>query len=69
MLAIIDSEWGILIIVAAVVFLFGSTKLPQFARSLGLAKSEFHKGSAEGKKEATAEEETAKPSDQDASKT
>ncbi len=38
----------ILIILAIVALLFGSTRLPKLARSLGSAKSEFEKGIAEG---------------------
>jgi sec-independent protein translocase protein TatA len=51
MVAILDSEWGIIFVIVAVVILFGSTKLPKFARSLGSAQSEFKKGLAEGSKE------------------
>jgi sec-independent protein translocase protein TatA len=51
MFAILDSEWGIIIAVIAVVILFGSSKLPKFARSLGSAQSEFKKGLSEGSKE------------------
>ena len=35
----------ILIVGAIVVLLFGGSKIPQFARSLGSAKREFEKGS------------------------
>ncbi len=38
----------ILIILVIVALLFGSTRLPKLARSLGSAKSEFEKGIAEG---------------------
>lgn len=41
----------ILIVLAVVLLLFGSTKIPQLARSLGQAKSEFEKG-ARGEKAA-----------------
>lgn len=34
----------ILLIVGAVVLLFGAKRLPEFARSLGKAKQEFKKG-------------------------
>ena len=34
-----------ILIIAAVVFLFGASKIPQFARSLGQARKEFEKGS------------------------
>jgi sec-independent protein translocase protein TatA len=51
MVAILDSEWGIIIAVIAVLVLFGSSKLPKFARSLGSAQSEFKKGLSEGHKD------------------
>lgn len=38
----------LLIILVIVALLFGSTRLPKLARSLGSAKSEFEKGIAEG---------------------
>ncbi len=38
----------VLIILAIVALLFGSTRLPKLARSLGSAKTEFEKGIAEG---------------------
>jgi sec-independent protein translocase protein TatA len=34
-----------ILIIAAVVFLFGASRIPQFARSLGQARKEFEKGS------------------------
>jgi sec-independent protein translocase protein TatA len=37
----------LLIILLIVVLLFGGTKLPQLARSLGQAKKEFHAGEAD----------------------
>lgn len=38
----------IIVIVAVVVLLFGATKLPQLARSLGASAREFRKGVDEG---------------------
>lgn len=38
----------ILVILVIVALLFGSSRLPKLARSLGSAKSEFEKGIAEG---------------------
>ena len=55
MVAEILSEWGIIVVVLAVVFLFGSTQLPKFARSLGSAQAEFKKGLAEGAEKGAAE--------------
>ena len=43
----------VLIILAIVLLLFGGTKLPQLARSLGAAKREFHEGAAGGDAGAT----------------
>ena len=34
-----------ILIIAVVVFLFGASRIPQFARSLGQARREFEKGS------------------------
>ena len=39
----------IIVIVLAVLVLFGASAIPKFARSLGKAKSEFEKGLKEGK--------------------
>ncbi|HXN60442.1 MAG TPA: twin-arginine translocase TatA/TatE family subunit [Acidimicrobiales bacterium] len=52
MLAEVFSEWGIILIVAVVVVIFGSTQLPKLARSLGSLRSEFKKGRAEGDQDA-----------------
>jgi len=42
-------DMGVVLVVAAVVavFTFGSSKIPQLARSLGEAKNEFKKGLSE----------------------
>ena len=51
--------WQLVIcIVVAFVLFGGAKKIPDLARSLGKAKSEFKKGIAEGEKE---EAEAAKP--------
>jgi sec-independent protein translocase protein TatA len=50
MLGLIESEWGIIIVLAVVVLVFGGSQLPKLARSLGSAQSEFKKGLAEGRK-------------------
>jgi sec-independent protein translocase protein TatA len=39
-----------LIVLAVILLLFGSTKLPNLARSLGQAQNEFRKGIAHGAK-------------------
>jgi sec-independent protein translocase protein TatA len=41
----------LLIILAIVVLLFGSTQLPKLARSVGQASKEFHKGAEQGSTE------------------
>jgi sec-independent protein translocase protein TatA len=49
----------LLIILAVVVLLFGSSQLPKLARSLGSASKEFRKGIAEGAQD---DEETPRSS-------
>jgi len=51
MVGLIDSEWGIIIVLLVVVLVFGGSQLPKLARSLGSAQSEFKRGLAEGKKD------------------
>jgi TatA/E family protein of Tat protein translocase len=46
-IAEILSETGIIIVVLAVVVLFGWKQLPKFARSVGQAQGEFKKGLSE----------------------
>jgi sec-independent protein translocase protein TatA len=41
----------LIIILAIVLLLFGSTRLPKLARSLGQASKEFKQGSDEGSKD------------------
>ncbi len=42
-------DWGIVVIIALVLFLIvGAKKLPELARSLGRSSSEFKKGMSEG---------------------
>ncbi|MBV8691405.1 MAG: twin-arginine translocase TatA/TatE family subunit [Actinobacteria bacterium] len=49
----------LIIILVIVLVLFGSTRLPKLARSLGAASKEFREGVAEGHKEP---DEKEKPS-------
>lgn len=44
------NEWLILIIIA-VVFIFGAKKIPELAKTFGRAKGEYEKGKIEGEKE------------------
>lgn len=41
----------LIILVLAVVFIFGAKKIPELAKTLGKAKGEFEKGKLEGEKE------------------
>ena len=50
----------LLIILAVVLLLFGSTRLPKLARSLGQASKEFKTGVSEGAREAPADDADAK---------
>ncbi len=50
----------LLIILAVVLLLFGSTRLPKLARSLGQASREFKSGVAEGAREPAGEVESGK---------
>jgi sec-independent protein translocase protein TatA len=52
--------WEVLVPLALIALLFGSSKIPQLARSLGQAQSEFRKG-AEGHHEEPAEPEVSPP--------
>ena len=58
----------LLIILAIVLILFGAKKLPDFARSLGKAKTEFRKGLDEGAEEESSDSQDA-PEGADAEKT
>ena len=51
----------LLIILVLVLLVFGGTKLPKLARSLGQAKNEFEAGTREGAK--TEDDEAAKKKD------
>ena len=46
-MALIGYEWLIIVGIILVIFLWGPKKLPELARSLGLAKKEFEKSSQE----------------------
>ena len=52
--------WQILIVVALIVLLFGSKKLPELARALGKAKGDFKKGTEEGERLLKEEDEKDK---------
>ena len=44
-------RWIILVIIIAVVLIFGAKKIPELAKTFGKAKGEFEKGKIEGEKE------------------
>lgn len=52
--------WEILLIFLAILLIFGGSKLPKLARSLGQAQKEFKEGVAEGGKGLQQEETAAK---------
>ena len=46
-MALLGYEWLIVVAILLVVFLWGPQKLPELARSIGLAKKEFEKAAKE----------------------
>ena len=46
-MALVGYEWLIVIAIILVIFLWGPQKLPELARSIGLAKKEFDKAAKE----------------------
>ncbi len=60
-MALVGYEWLVVIAILLVIFLWGPQKLPELARSLGLAKKEFEKATKEATSAAggTASAETA----------
>lgn len=48
-------DWMIVVIIAVIV-IFGASKLPQLARNVGKAQTEFKKGLKEGASEADADD-------------
>ncbi|MGZ8844011.1 MAG: twin-arginine translocase TatA/TatE family subunit [Pyrinomonadaceae bacterium] len=48
MLLVIGTEWIVVLVVAAIILLFGGTKLPQLAKALGQSKKAFKEGIHEG---------------------
>lgn len=51
LLFVIGTEWIIVLVVAAILLLFGGTKLPQLAKALGQSKKAFKEGIDEGDRE------------------
>lgn len=50
----------IILIVGAIVLLFGASRLPQLAKSLGQSRKAFREGMREGEEELTTESEPKK---------
>jgi sec-independent protein translocase protein TatA len=44
MLLVIGTEWIVVLVVAAIILLFGGSKLPQLAKALGQSKKAFKEG-------------------------
>ena len=53
--------WELLVVLAVVALLFGSSQLPKLARSAGQASKEFRKGLDEGAKDADPKKDVAEP--------
>jgi sec-independent protein translocase protein TatA len=51
LLFVIGTEWIVILVVAAILLLFGGTKLPQLAKALGQSKKAFKEGMDEGERE------------------
>ena len=47
-MALVGYEWLVIVGILLVVFLWGPQKLPELARSIGIAKKEFDKATKEG---------------------
>ena len=53
LLFVIGTEWIVVLVVAAILLLFGGSKLPQLAQALGQSKKAFREGLDEGEREAS----------------
>ena len=51
LLFVIGTEWIIVLVVVAILLLFGGTKLPQLAKALGQSKKAFKEGLDDGESE------------------
>ena len=57
-MAIVGYEWIIVLVIVVVLFVWGPQKLPEFARSIGLARKEIEKAYKEASNQATTPTET-----------
>jgi len=53
--------WEILLILLALVLLFGARRIPEIARSLGKSLGEFKKGQQEGGRDGEEKKDDSKP--------
>jgi sec-independent protein translocase protein TatA len=51
LLFVIGTEWIVVLVVAAILLLFGGSKLPQLAKALGQSKKAFREGLDEADRE------------------
>jgi sec-independent protein translocase protein TatA len=49
-LLVIGTEWIVVLVVAAIILLFGGSKLPQLAKAIGQSKKAFREGVDEGER-------------------
>jgi len=47
---VIGTEWIVVLVVAAIILLFGGSKLPQLAKAIGQSKKAFREGVDEGER-------------------
>jgi len=53
LLFVIGTEWIVVLVVAAILLLFGGSKLPQLAKALGQSKKAFREGLDEADRDAS----------------
>jgi sec-independent protein translocase protein TatA len=53
LLFVIGTEWIVVLVVAAILLLFGGSKLPQLAKALGQSKKAFREGLDESERDSS----------------